>query len=253
MARGLPYHKLIGVLIRHSVVLTSNLVQFRALYKFRSATMLDRTIPLPFPTARALIISDFNCPYCYVLNEWIQVLGMGNRVRWIGIEHRPSLPQIGDNSEGEIETLTREVADVHRRAPGIDLRRPKAWISSHEALLLQNALEDEEPELAPAIRSRIFRSYWNEGRSISNQSVLDNILEEFGISRPAPEPEYLAELTHWWAEELDRIPCMLAPTGIAHFGLQDLVAVRSFLNSAIHSSSTGPGCVVPADSEHGCE
>jgi protein-disulfide isomerase len=39
--------------------------------------MRDR-VQLPFPTARVLVVSDFNCPYCYTLNEWVHKLGAGS-------------------------------------------------------------------------------------------------------------------------------------------------------------------------------
>lgn len=61
-------------------------------------------VRLPFPTSRILVVSDFNCPYCYTLNEWVHLLGAGARVRWVGIEHRPDLPIFGPNMAGSSGT-----------------------------------------------------------------------------------------------------------------------------------------------------
>ena len=188
------------------------------------------------------MVSDFNCPYCFTLNEWIEQIGMANQVRWIGIEHRPTLPVKGKNEAEDAVTLRSEVYDVQQRAPEVGALPPKTWVNSSAAVLLQNAVEDEFPHLAPELRSLIFRSYWREGRLISQQGVLEEICERLGIPEVETEESYLRELTDWWKAELDRIPCMLAPTGLVHEGLQDYRAVQSFLNSAIHQSSTGPGC-----------
>ena len=206
-------------------------------------------IQLPFPTSRILVISDFNCPYCFTLNEWIERLGKGAQVRWIGIEHRPELPLAGGNNDRDAVTLRSEVADVQVRAPEVGVQHPPAWINSNAAVLLQNAIEDEYPHLAPQLRQKIFRSYWHEGVQISQPEVLADFCAELEIPMVETEEDYLNELTAWWSIELDRIPCMLAPTGLAHMGLQDFVAVQSFLNSALHDSSVGPGCtrVTPCD------
>lgn len=200
-------------------------------------------IQLPFPSSRILVISDFNCPYCFTLNEWIESLGKGEQVRWIGIEHRPELPLVGQNNNTDTVTLRSEVADVLVRAPEVGVQQPPTWLNSNAAVLLQNAVEDEYPNLAPQLRRKIFRAYWREGIQISRPEVLAEFCLELGIPMVETEEDYLNELTEWWAVELDRIPCMLAPTGLAHLGLQDFSAVKSFLNSALHASSIGPGCV----------
>ena len=101
-------------------------------------------VDLPFPTTRVLVVSDFNCPYCFTLNEWLEDIGAGARVRWVGIEHRPDLPHQGPNKEPDVDTLAREVADVQDRAPEVQVVRPDSWQNSRSALLVQNALEDDD-------------------------------------------------------------------------------------------------------------
>lgn len=199
-------------------------------------------VKLPFPTARIVVVSDFNCPYCFTLNEWIAELGLSSMVRWVGIEHRPELPREGENSQEEASTLSTEVADVLDRAPEVGVVHPKRWLNSREALLVQNAVEDDFPELAPRLRRAIFQSYWREGESISDLCSLNRVLDGVGIAEVETEPEYLEELSLWWKQEIDRIPCMIAPTGIAHLGLQTRQTVETFINSALHPASAGPGC-----------
>ena len=190
-----------------------------------------------------MVISDFNCPYCYTLNEWIFELGASSRVRWVGIEHRPELPFSGENKISDRQTLTAEVNDVRSRAPEVAVSHPAAWINSHQALLYQNALEDDDPEHAPIIRRKIFQAYWQKGQLISQEHIIQEMFHKHGLSLPEVEPDYLEELSIWWKENLDRIPCMIAPTGVAHLGLQDKRAVQSFLNSALRETPAGPGCL----------
>jgi hypothetical protein len=56
------------------------------------------------------------------------------------------------------------------------------------------------------------------------------------------DPQELDLITVWWARELDRIPCMLAPTGARHLGLQDRLAVEAFVLGALRDRPEGDGC-----------
>ena len=199
-------------------------------------------IPPPFLSSRILVFSDFNCPYCYALNEWITDIGATTRVRWVGIEHRPDLPVSGQNAAKDSQLLDVEVSDVMSRDPALKLNKPRVWVNSQPALLVQNAIEDDAPELAPALRRLLFQSYWREECSLSDENAIEHTLLELELELPDREPDYLGELTDWWRTHLDRIPVMIAPTRIAHLGLQDKASVRRFLNSALRESTAGPGC-----------
>ncbi len=37
-----------------------------------------------------LFYSDFNCPFCYALNERILTVGDVSKVEWRGIQHMPA-------------------------------------------------------------------------------------------------------------------------------------------------------------------
>ena len=200
------------------------------------------TLKLPFMTTRVVVISDFNCPYCFTLNEWINQFGASGRIRWVGIEHRPDLPTRGTNRLEDKAQLKEEVDDVQRRAPEVGILTPPVWPNSRSALLVQNALEDEEPERAHEFRRRVFRSIWQTPGVPNVSAIVEESLLAFEFPAPELEPEWLNELTSWWKTHLDRVPCMIAPTGIVHQGLQDAAAVHSFLNSALRVASVGPGC-----------
>lgn len=209
-------------------------------------------LPPQLLSARVTVVSDFNCPYCFTLNEWLWELGLAGRVRWLGIEHKPHLPCRIEtaNRPEDRDTLESEVSDVTRRFPELGVQLPHTWVNSRQALLLQAALEDEDPDRAPRIRRRIFQSFWCEGRNIADPQVLEACLAEEGLSDALEppsdaEPEdlrALSERTLWWARELDRIPCMLAPTGVRHLGLQNRDAVAAFVLGALREPPPASGC-----------
>jgi len=209
--------------------------------KMKSRLNAD-TLKLPFVTTRIVVISDFNCPYCFTLNEWINRLGASDRILWVGVEHRPDLPTDGLNRQEDRELLKEEVADVRCRAPEIGITAPLLWANSREALLVQNALEDEMPERAHEFRRLIFQNIWLGQQMTSVPAAIEESLRDLELQIPELEPEWLDELTTWWKTHLDRLPCKIAPTGIVYQGLQDKNVVQSFLNSALRAASSGPGC-----------
>lgn len=198
-------------------------------------------------SARVVVISDFNCPYCFTLNEWLSDMGLAAAVRWVGVEHKPHLPTglaTGNDPDDRL-TLEREVADIHRRAPEVGVNLPSVWINSRRALLVQALLEDEQPRLAHGTRRDLFRSFWHHGQDLSAELVIQAALEESGVAVPSEDsldPQELDLITTWWARELDRIPCMLAPTGARHLGLQDRMAVEAFVLGALRDRPEGDGC-----------
>jgi predicted DsbA family dithiol-disulfide isomerase len=212
-----------------------------------SALEAARALPPELQSSRIVVVSDFNCPYCFTLNEWLNQLGVAARVYWVGVEHKPHLPLdfAASNRPDDLETLHKEVSDVRRRAPEVGVQLPPVWVNSHQALLLQAAVEAEEPALAAPLRTAIFRRFWHSQANIARREDLASSQQQVGMD-PAEERfldlEQLERLTGWWRQELDRIPCMLAPSGARHLGLQDLAAVQAFVLGALHEPPPGPSC-----------
>jgi hypothetical protein len=196
----------------------------------------------PILTARVVVVSDFNCPYCFTLNEWLSELGVASQVRWLGVEHRPDLPLGAANREADSGQLALEVADVGRRAPEVGVRTPRTWCNSRPALLLQNAVEVDAPEEAAALRRRIFRAYWRDGVPLCDDDLLAREQSLFPDVDPLAETDELDRVTTWWRTHVDRIPAMFAPTGVVHLGLQTRETVQRFVLSAIADAPPGPGC-----------
>ena len=163
-------------------------------------------------------------------------------MRWVGIEHRPLLPSSGANDPAASLQLANEVKDVRNRAPEVGVQMPSTWCNSRRALLLQNAVEVDHPEAAPALRRRLFQAYWLNGQILSSDGVLGPERERFADVVPEDEVESLERLTRWWSVHVDRIPAMIAPTGHAHLGLQNRSVVARFVNSALGDAPIGPGC-----------
>ena len=196
-------------------------------------------------STRVLVFSDFNCPYCYLLNEWLEHLGLGKRVRWVGVEYRPELPTAGSNRPPDVQQVSEEVSDAQTRDPSVPLEKPPLWCSSGLALRVQAAIEDDDPERAPQLRTLFFRALWRDGRNIADPDVVDAILSQAGLPNHGAillDAEIIVDQTKWWKGELDRIPSMVAPTGIRHMGLQTMRVVKAFVQSALNTASPGQGC-----------
>ncbi|MSP62423.1 MAG: hypothetical protein EXR72_19245 [Myxococcales bacterium] len=204
---------------------------------------MSTNAPLPLLSSRILVFSDFNCPYCFTLDAWLNEMSVSHRVRWVGIEHKPLLPRGGQNAVEDATILAREVADVGARAPDLGVRPPPFWCNSRDALLLQNAVEVDDPALAPSIRRRLFRGYWVDGRLLCDPAVLNEVRAELPDVDLVAEAAELDRLTAWWREHVDRIPAMFAPTGVVHLGLQNRDTVWRFVQSAIAEAEPGPGCL----------
>lgn len=213
-----------------------------------SALEAASTLPPELQSSRIVVVSDFNCPYCFTLNEWLNQLDVAARVYWVGVEHKPHLPHdfTQTNRADDLETLQREVSDVRRRAPEVGVQLPPVWVNSQQALLLQAAVEAEEPALAAPLRTAIFRRFWHGQANIARTEDLASPQQQAGVD-PAEDRfldhQQLERLTGWWRQELDRIPCMLGPSGARHLGLQDRAACRPSCWGRCMSHRQGP----PAD------
>lgn len=212
-----------------------------------SALEAASTLPPELQSSRIVVVSDFNCPYCFTLNAWLNQLGIASRVFWVGVEHKPHLPLAfsENNRPDDVATLHKEVSDVRQRAPEVGVELPPVWVNSHQALLLQAAVEADHPELAAPMRTAIFERFWRERRNIAELGELNDCERQAGVEPDDDrflDAEQLERITGWWREELDRIPCMLAPSGARHLGLQDKAAVEAFVLGALHDPPPGPAC-----------
>ncbi|MCP4875227.1 MAG: diguanylate cyclase [Gammaproteobacteria bacterium] len=162
--------------------------------------------------------ADFNCPFCYALNERLRVMELGRRVELRAIQHAPSISSSDVNSD-QLSKLSREVAEVRSRTPSTKINLPLFRPNSGPAAALVNVLTKNEPDNAVLLRNRIFRALWIEGQDISSPDVLSALLKELNIKPPAKVAETPSETDAWqieWesTEEFERnIPVVISAGG----------------------------------------
>jgi diguanylate cyclase (GGDEF)-like protein len=165
-----------------------------------------------------LFYSDFNCPFCFALNERLLAVGDKGRIGWRGIEHMPAADSLQITWEEQV-AINNEVSVIRRRAPEIAVTPPKFRPSTGLANRLMatlRAMPEPSPQL-PELRTAIYRAYWRDGLDISDLGVLTDLCAGAGV--PMPErvdgAQAAADLAEWqtdWEGERfhRRLPAMLA-------------------------------------------
>ena len=85
------------------------------------------------------VYADFNCPFCYALNERMFAKGQDHWIDFRLIQHAPEI----HNERGNLELLselTTEVAEVRRRLPSTEINIPMFRPSSAAATSLVKAI-----------------------------------------------------------------------------------------------------------------
>ena len=196
---------------------------------------------------RPIVYSDFNCPFCFVLNEWLMRLGHEDRIEWTGVEHDSGLIAGREATDQEQEELAREVATVSQRAPDLVINRPPFRPSSRASLAAMVYVRGSAPESAHVFRTRTFRALWHEGRDISSAAVLGQLLGEVGLGHPDSLEEYCRQVDQtteqWRKAEYNRIPVVVSPAETTRLGLGDLESLEVFLGSALFDSAKPGVCI----------
>ncbi len=130
------------------------------------------------------VYADFNCPFCYALNERLHAMDLEDQVEFRSIQHAPSVSskQTGFKVLSELVT---EIAEVRRKAPSIRINVPMFRPNSAAASALVSAVNKSEPAKASQLRRRIYRALWVDGQDISDTGLLATLLNELGIKPPA--------------------------------------------------------------------
>lgn len=155
---------------------------------------MKRSLPTAF-------YSDFNCPYCYSLNERLRTIGDIQSVEWRGIQHMPAASSVVRTIDVQSELLG-EVAVIRKRAREIAIVTPDFRPSTALANDVVCALRDEEPAKVAGLRTLIYRSYWQEGRDFSDPEILRELVELAGLEYPdsIEDPDGTRLLEEWQAE-----------------------------------------------------
>ena len=196
------------------------------------------------------VYADFNCPFCYALNERLHEMNLQDQVDFRAIQHAPSIA----GSRAGFETLsqlTREVAEVRRRAPSTHINVPMFRPSSAAAARLIAAVKRSDPANESGLRLKIYRALWMYGRDISDPELLGGLLRELEIEPPHEEAGPDDELDEWQAEwdgseEFDRnIPILISGAGETVVGFPLEPELDGFLStgSLLTDSSAYAVCV----------
>ncbi|MCP4333742.1 MAG: diguanylate cyclase [Gammaproteobacteria bacterium] len=143
-----------------------------------------------------IVYADFNCPFCYALNERLHVMDLGERVDFGSIQHAPSASSKHASLEVLIK-LTREVAEVRRRAPSIEIAVPLFRPCSAPASAVLDLVSEKHPAKASHLRRCIFQCLWVEGLDISDPEILQFLLDGLGIDASAKGIEASGDLSAW--------------------------------------------------------
>jgi diguanylate cyclase (GGDEF)-like protein len=127
-----------------------------------------------------IVYADFNCPFCYALNERLHAMDLDDRVDFRSVQHAPSISSDKQDLATLIE-LTREVAELRRRAPSIQIAVPLFRPGSALASQLIDAVSSQYPARAGMLRHAIFRALWVDGLDISRAEILDSLLAQLDI------------------------------------------------------------------------
>jgi diguanylate cyclase (GGDEF)-like protein len=146
-----------------------------------------------------VVYADFNCPFCYALNERLHAMELDDRVDYRSVQHAPSTSSATPDLEMLIR-LTRDVAELRRRAPSIQVAVPLFRPSSVAAAQLLDTVSKQLPDRASELRRVIFRALWVDGLDISQQSVLDTLLAGLDIALPLSGLAPSTEMERWQKE-----------------------------------------------------
>ena len=186
--------------------------------------------------SRFIIYADFNCPFCYALNERLHVMNLQDRAEFRLVQHEPSSPGVQISFQS-LSTLCSEVAEVRRRTPSTKINIPLFRPNSGPASLLLAAVSQINPDQAIQLRRSIFHALWMEGRDISSPEVLDSLLADHDIPHPGNTDllsEQMSVWQHEWAtnKEFDTsIPIVISDRNETVVGFPLEPELDAFLNS----------------------
>ena len=196
------------------------------------------------------VYGDFNCPFCYALNERLQVYGREFDIQWQSVQHIPYVDSQSPSFQEQTQ-LTAEVAAVRKRAPEVQIVTPASRPNSATANLLMAACELRGDSQQSQLRTLIYRALWRSGEDISDPVVLAHLVAMAGLepiaSGDAEEQLSAAWQRIWETGEFDRrIPSMVNSVGGRMLGFPAIPRLMPFLQGQVSNDVTlGATCEVP--------
>jgi predicted DsbA family dithiol-disulfide isomerase len=199
--------------------------------------------------SKLVVYGDLNCPFCFALEERLTARGIEKNVEWQLVEHAPQLPTRQElATEAELEELECELNALVERAPDVVIHAPPFRPNSRRAIeAVAEALRIDH-ERGDALRRRLFRALWLEGRDIADEAVVAELALAAGLPKPgtthaAAAADDAKRWTETWrATNWNRIPCMITDAETKLLGLAPVQRLELFLRSGLFSSSTEDHC-----------
>jgi predicted DsbA family dithiol-disulfide isomerase len=172
------------------------------------------------------VISDVVCPWCFLgkrrLDKAIAESGQQVIVRWRPFQLDPTIPEGGiDRTEymtskfgaERLKTLHDPLIEAGKE-DGVPYRfdaitRSPNTLKAHALLRLAAASGKQH-----AVAERLFIAYWNEGRDVGDETVLQDIAKEMGLgavnlSDPALLQSVKTEISHAQKMGITGVPAFI--------------------------------------------
>ena len=200
-----------------------------------------------------VVYADFNCPFCYALNERLDKLNGPHRFHWRPIQHMPSIDgaMLAPITQAK---LASEVFTVRHRAPDLPISLPPVWSNSRRATEAYVAASAIDGERAAALRRDIYRALWKDGRDIADPAVVADLLHTHGFDDVDADLESRLALGEWqrlWEEGPydERIPTIASDEGRTLLGLSSTTEIKAFLRGEDVAQDIGGACeIIPRQS-----
>jgi predicted DsbA family dithiol-disulfide isomerase len=165
---------------------------------------------------RAVVWSDYICPWCYLGQDRTALLeSLGVEVTVRPYELHPEIPVGGVATERRFSRIAAACTEV-----GLPFAAPTRTPNSRRALIAAEAVRISAPAAFAVLHRSLFAAHFVEGRDIGDQRVIDELVADAGADPDAIErdPALLfasVEAAHdnnvagtpaWWIEDRLLIP-----------------------------------------------
>lgn len=181
-----------------------------------------------------IVYSDFNCPFCYVLNERIHAAGVAGRVQWRGVQHAPHLtsPMVAANPSLGAE-LQQEVRAIRQWAPEIEIAIPSGKPNTGPANTAVAAALLADTSGAKDFKDSLYRAFWRQGADLSDAKVLRDLARAAGLPERWDAADVAATVAGWqdgWMRSGFRgVPALLRSDGQRLEGLVSQQVLQAFV------------------------
>lgn len=149
-----------------------------------------------------VLYSDFNCPFCYALDERLESMGRTNQIDWRGVQHAPELPVPMTQGPAWLASeLAQEVRAIRALAPEVEISQPASKPNTRSAITAVAWAKKMNPEKAALLKKSFYREFWVQGNDISNPKIIQKLMEKHGLVYSEQELEKMEETISQWDEE----------------------------------------------------